>query len=142
VVVRALKDNSISTAHICVIVTLEQLTFEQLPGTGADKHIYRLNGPLVLPTMFAIQGILRSESVNTILDLTGVPYVDSAGVGVLTNAYVAHQRHGRRFLLAGVNDRVMTALKVTGLEKLFEVFPTVENAIESLGDPAQQRGAA
>jgi anti-sigma B factor antagonist len=92
--------------------------------------------------MFAIQEILRSESVNTILDLTGVPYVDSAGLGVLTNAYIAHQKHGRRFLLAGVNDRVMATFKVTRLENLFEVFSTVENATESLGDPSQQRGAA
>jgi anti-sigma B factor antagonist len=92
--------------------------------------------------MFAIQETLRSESVNTILDLTGVPYIDSAGLGVLTNAYIAHQKHGRKFLLAGVNDRVMALFKMTRLENLFEVFPTVESATESLGDPAQHRGAA
>ena len=92
--------------------------------------------------MFAIQQTLRSESVNTILDLTGVPYMDSAGLGVLTNAYISHQKHGRKFLLAGVNDRVMALFKITRLENLFEVFSTVENAIESLGGPSQQRGAA
>ena len=115
-----------------------ELKFEPLPGTCADKHIYQLHGPLVLATMFSIQEILRSETASTVLDLTDVPYVDSAGLGVLTNAHVAHQKRGCRFLLVGVNDRVQALFKMTKLEQLFEVFPSVESAIDSLGNQAQQ----
>ena len=111
----------------------EKLTFEPLQGTGPDEHIYRLTGPLVLGTIFEFKEVLRSESVSTILDLTEVPYMDSAGLGVLTNSYVAHQRKGHKLLLVGVNERVLALFKITRLDQLFELFPTVESALQSLG---------
>jgi anti-sigma B factor antagonist len=83
---------------------------------------------MVLGNMFAFQEVLRSESVTTILDLTDVPFMDSAGLGVLTNSYVSHQRHGRKLLFVGVNERVQTLFKVTKLDHLFEIFSTVEGA--------------
>jgi len=106
----------------------KELTFELLPSANPNEHVYRLQGPLVLNNMFAFQEVLRSEAVTTILDLTAVPYVDSAGLGVLTNSYVSHQRQGRKLLFVGVADRVHELFKLTSLDKLFETFPTVESA--------------
>jgi len=106
----------------------EKLTFDLLEGASPNEHVYRLHGPMVLGNMFAFQEVLRSESVTTILDLTDVPYMDSAGLGVLTNSYVSHQKHGRKLLLVGVNERVQTLFKVTKLDQLFEIFSTVEGA--------------
>jgi anti-sigma B factor antagonist len=109
-------------------MTSKEFTFELLPSASPNEHIYHLTGPLVLNNMFAFQEVLRSESVTTILDLTDVPYIDSAGLGILTNSYVAHQRQGRKLLFVGVNERVDALFKLTSLHKLFEVFPTVESA--------------
>ena len=106
----------------------KEFTFELLPNATPDEHVYHRHGPLVLNNMFAFQEVLRSESVTTILDLTDVPYIDSAGLGILTNSYVAHQRHARKLLFVGVNERVGELFKLTNLDKLFEVFPTVESA--------------
>jgi anti-sigma B factor antagonist len=109
-------------------MSTDKLTFELLEGASPNEHIYRLQGPMVLGNMFAFQEILRSESVTTILDLTEVPYMDSAGLGVLTNSFVSHQKNGRKLLFVGVNERVQTLFQVTKLDQLFEVFPTVESA--------------
>jgi len=106
----------------------KEFAFELLPGATPNHHIYRLSGPLVLNNMFAFQEVLRSESITTILDLTDVPYIDSAGLGILTNSYVSHQRQGRKLLFVGVNERVSTLFSVTHLDKLFEVFPDIESA--------------
>lgn len=106
----------------------EKLTFELLTGADPNEHTYRLKGPLVLNNMFAFQELLRSESATTILDLTDVPYIDSAGLGVLTNSYVSHQKHGRKLLFVGANERVQALFKITALDRLFEIFPTVESA--------------
>ena len=106
----------------------EKLTFELLSDAKLNEHTYRLQGPLVLGNMFAFQEVLRSESENTILDLTEVPYIDSAGLGILTNSYISHQKHGRKLLFVGVNERVLALFKMTELDQLFEVFPTVESA--------------
>jgi anti-sigma B factor antagonist len=110
----------------------KEFTFELLPDAAPNEHIYHLNGPLLLNNMFGFQSVMRSESGTTILDMTDVPYIDSAGLGVLTNAYVAHQKHGNRLLFVGVTDRVFELFKLTSLDKLFQVFPTVESARQGL----------
>jgi len=119
----------------------EKLTYELLAGANPNEHIYHLQGPLVLGNMFAFQEVLRSDSTTTILDLTDVPYMDSAGLGVLTNSYVSHQKHGRKLLFVGANERVQTLFKITRLDRLFEVFPTVESARLALAGQAHT-GAA
>ena len=107
---------------------VEKLTFEMSVGASRNEHVYSLHGPLVLNNMFAFQEVLRSEALTTILDLTDVPFMDSAGLGVITNSYVARQKHGRKLLLVGANERVQALFKLTKLDQVFEVFPTMESA--------------
>jgi len=108
-----------------------EFTFELLPEANPGEHVYRLSGPLLLNNLFAFQAVLRTESGTTILDMADVPYIDSAGLGVLTNSYVAHQKHGHKLLFVAANERVVELFKLTNLDKLFEVFPTVESARQS-----------
>jgi anti-sigma B factor antagonist len=112
-------------------MTGEQLTFERLESSSPDQQIYRLKGPMVLGNMFAFHDAMRSASASTILDMTDVPYIDSAGLGVLTNSFVSHQKQGRKFVLAGVNKRVRTLFQITKLDQLFTVVPTVESALKA-----------
>jgi anti-anti-sigma factor len=110
----------------------EKLTFEQLPSTDPNIHIYKLRGPLVLGNMFEFQTALRSDTASIILDLTDVPYLDSAGLGIIVNAYVARQKSGRKLLIVGANERVGALIKVTRLENVFEVFQSVDAAAAAL----------
>jgi anti-sigma B factor antagonist len=82
-------------------------------------RILKLTGPLTIATLFEFQNLVRTNgSPKLIVDFTGVPYVDSAGVGALLGAYVRHQKEGRSITLAGVNDRVRGTLKVTQVPQL------------------------
>jgi anti-sigma B factor antagonist len=54
-----------------------------------------------------------------VIDMTAVPYIDSAGIGALVGVQVNRQKDGRTLLLVGVTDRVRTALQVTKVESLF-----------------------
>ncbi len=102
-------------------MTDEKLTIEDLPSAGNGQRILRLTGPLVLNSFFAFQTLVRDDqSTALVLDFTGVPYVDSAGIGALVGAYVNRQKDGRRLLLVGVTPRVRTALQVTKVEQFFQ----------------------
>lgn len=84
---------------------------------------------MVLTNLFDFQARVRANTAKTlIIDLTGVPYVDSAGIGALVGAYVTHQKEGKSLSLVGVNDRVLNALKITRVEQFFRLFRTVEEA--------------
>ena len=107
----------------------ESLHIDDQPGTQAGQRILRLNGALVLKTMFEFQALVRSDtSRSLIIDFTGVSYVDSAGIGALVGAYVTRQHGGRSLALVGVSDRVRNALKVTHVDQFFRFFDSVNSA--------------
>jgi anti-sigma B factor antagonist len=76
--------------------------------------------------------IRREEGFSTvILDLSGVPHIDSA-LGALVAANVSCQKVGRRVVLSGVSERVSRMFKITNVESFFLTFPTLEEAIGAL----------
>lgn len=97
------------------------LVIEDVPDLHNQSHILRLNGPLILTTLPEFQSRVRAiQSNNLVFDLTDVPYVDSAGIGVLVGTYVRHQRDENGVSLVGANDRVHAALKVATLSNSFD----------------------
>ena len=102
-------------------MTDEKLTIEDLHPSANGQRILRLTGPLVLNSFFAFQTLVREDqSASLVLDFTGVPYIDSAGIGALVGAYVNRQKDGRGLMLVGVKPRVRTALQVTKVEQFFK----------------------
>ncbi len=95
--------------------------------TGAS--ILRLHGPLLLNNFFPFQNTVRADAAALlILDLADVPYIDSAGIGCLVGAQVSRDNSGRKLVLVGTPDRVLTSLKVTKVAQLFKYAPSVEEA--------------
>jgi anti-anti-sigma factor len=58
-----------------------------------------------------------------------VPYIDSAGIGCLVGAHVSRENSGRKLVLVGANDRLLTSLKVTRVDQLFILAPDVQAAV-------------
>jgi anti-sigma B factor antagonist len=111
----------------------EALVIEDLAGPQAGQRILRLSGPLVIPNLFDFQAKVRADASHAlILDFTGVPYADSAGIGALVGAYVSRQKDKRSLSLVGVNDRVRAALKVTHVEHFFRFFDSVAAAEQAI----------
>ena len=105
------------------------LQIEKLADPDGAVVVIRIHGPLLLGNFFPLQTEVRSNSAELlIIDLTDMPYVDSAGIGCLVGAHVSRQHSGRRLVLVGVHERLLTSLKVTKVEQLFVFAPTVEQA--------------
>jgi anti-sigma B factor antagonist len=107
----------------------ESLTINTRQGKSPDTRILTFEGPITLSTLFAFQTELRKETPPlTILDLSGVPYMDSSGMGAIINYFVSAQKRGHKIVLAGVNERVYALLELTNTTKLLKVVPTVAEA--------------
>ena len=104
------------------------LHIEDLGGAHKGHRVLSLKGPLIISNLFQFQSMVREDAAKLlILDLTQVPFVDSAGIGALVGAYLTHDE-GRRLALAGVTERVRTAMRVAHIEQFFQFYETVKTA--------------
>ncbi len=88
----------------------------------------------------AVRNAFAAGQVQLVLDLAGVPYVDSCGLGVLIQAYVAACRRGGSVKLANISGRNRRLLTITRLLTVFEVFDSAEDAARSFGAAADPAG--
>lgn len=88
------------------------LTIERKEGKNPGTQVFSLVGPLTLRNLFELQTELRNSALPplTVIDLTDVPYMDSAGMGLVMNHYVRCQTNGAKLIVAGANNRVLELL--------------------------------
>ncbi len=109
-----------------------QMKLDLFPGSKPGQMVLRVAGPLTLNNIFTFQDSVRADrSATLIIDLSEVPYIDSAGIGSLVGAYVSRERDGRRLALVGTTERVSNALKVTQVGQIFKLFSTLAEAERS-----------
>ncbi len=108
----------------------DPLAIERKPGKNPGTQILQLTGPVTLRNLFDLQSQLRSGELPRayILDLTGVPYMDSAGMGAIVNHYVHCQNRGVKLVVAGVSSRVMELFKITRVDAVMTIAASVEEA--------------
>jgi anti-sigma B factor antagonist len=85
---------------------------------------------------------LLSGSKQIVLNLAGVPYIDSSGVGTLVGIFASAKAAGVTLKLAGLSGRVKDVLVITKLGSIFEVYETAEDAAASFNAAAGQTKAA
>ena len=71
-----------------------------------------------------------------ILNLAGVPFIDSAGLGALALSYTRVKAAGGMLKLAGAPPRVQDALEMTRLTRLFPPYASEQEAAASFADVA------
>ena len=80
---------------------------------------------------------LLGNTKHIVLNLSGVSYIDSGGLGTLVALYTTARNNGGAIKLANLTQRVGDLLQVTKLVTIFDVYNSEEEAIESF-----RKGAA
>ena len=105
---------------------------EPLEVERLEQGILSFHGPLTMENVTNFMNAVRRETAPTmILDFSGVPYLDSSGLGSLVSACTSCVKSGRRMALTGVNKRVLKVFEITKVEQIFLMFPTLSDAIEA-----------
>ena len=71
----------------------------------------------------AIQGLLQQGRKNILLNLGGLQYLDSSGVGELVRNYMTVINRGGVMKVVGLAPKVEEILKITQLYQIFQEFP-------------------
>ncbi len=72
-----------------------------------------------------------TQSKRIILNLAGVTYIDSGGLGTLVALYTTARNGGGSIKLANLTQRVGDLLQVTKLVTIFDVYDNEQKAIDS-----------
>ena len=105
------------------------LDVEKTAGSTDGITVYQLKGKLSLETVTGFIPKLRAETApHVVLDMSGVNFLDSAGVGALVSLFVSRRNQGKSFALAALTPQATAVVTVAGLQKLLPVAKTVEEA--------------
>jgi anti-sigma B factor antagonist len=78
-----------------------------------------------------IRGLAEAGSVNVILNLEQVDYIDSTGLGSLVICYTTLQKAGGALKILNLSRRNIELLVLTKLSTVFEVFNDEQDAVNS-----------
>src|SRR5437660_2571787 len=80
---------------------------------------------------------LLATSKQLVLNLGGVSYIDSGGLGILVSLYTSARASGGDIKLANLTQRVGDLLQITKLLTVFDVHEGEQNAIDSFKKAAK-----
>lgn len=87
----------------------------------------------IAPNLKSEMVTLHAEGTrNIILDLTEVKYTDSSGLSALLVGNRIFQEEGGIFVLACLSDHTMKLIRISQLDSVLNILPSVEEAIDAV----------
>jgi anti-sigma B factor antagonist len=79
----------------------------------------------------AVNGLLEEGRKNLVLNLSGVSYMDSAGIGELVACYKRAKEKGAGMKLLNPSGKVQDLLILTRLQEVFDIYRDEREALTS-----------
>jgi anti-sigma B factor antagonist len=77
--------------------------------------------------------LVEGGQAHIVVDMEQVEFLDSTGLGVLVGGLKRVRAHDGSLALVCAQERILKIFRITGLEKVFGIFPTVEEAVAASG---------
>jgi len=103
----------------------------QVEGVALVELSGRLTSFEAKPFREMIFGLLTDGHTNIVLNLRGLEYLDSSGIGELVRNYMTTVKRGGAMRVVGLAPKVEEILKITRLYQVFPEFPDEASAVES-----------
>ena len=79
----------------------------------------------------AIRRLLEEGKKRILLNLAGVSYIDSSGIGELVSSYTAINKEGGQLKLLNLTQKIQDLLTITKLLTVFDVYESEADALNS-----------
>ncbi len=78
-----------------------------------------------------INQVVESGTKKIILDLGGLKYIDSSGIGELVSCHMTITNRGGRLHICNLASKIYSLLQLTALITVFQIYDSVEDAAQS-----------
>ena len=104
------------------------------PTARRDRsEVLQLKGEIdlhVSPSVTAsLNAMIEKKPRRLVVDLSGVTYIDSAGLAALIQAMQKVEGYGGKFMLAGLRETVRSIFEISRLDQVFQIFPDADAAL-------------
>ena len=89
----------------------------------------------------SIAQLLKEGRKLILLNLSGLVYLDSSGIGDLVHTYMSVVKRGGEMKVVGLSDKVEEILKITQLYQVFQEFQDERSALQSFPVNGKRRPA-
>lgn len=87
------------------------------------------NSPQLRKTL---QEITEKDTVNLLINLEAVSYMDSSGLATLVEVFQRISGLGKKLALFSLQDTVKNIFSITRLDEIFPIYPSLEEALKEL----------
>jgi anti-sigma B factor antagonist len=105
--------------------------------TEGDRTVVSVGGEIDVYTAPKLReqliDLVTAGQYHIVVDMEGVDFLDSTGLGVLVGGLKRVRAHEGSLQLVCSQERILKIFRITGLTKVFEIHPTVEDAVKSTG---------
>lgn len=113
------------------------LQIESMPGSREGIRVLQLKGPFTLPGTFEFQALMRNLNDPVIIvDLSDVPFMDSAALGAIMYMHASASRRKIRYAITGANERLRTMFQVGGVDEILTNYLSIADAEAALASKA------
>jgi anti-sigma B factor antagonist len=86
----------------------------------------------------SVSRLLKEGRKDIVLNLSGLQYLDSSGIGELARIYVSVVKQSGQMKVIGLSSKVEEILKITQLYQVFPEFPSEKAALESFPESGRK----
>lgn len=102
-----------------------------------DTIILKMNGELdhhsAQNVRTTLDNLIETPSIkHMIMDLSGLRFMDSSGIGVFIGRYKVLAKRGGNILVCGLNANITKIFEISGLFKITRAYGSVDEALQSL----------
>ena len=90
-----------------------------------------MGGPDATTLHEKLHELIAGGRLQVVINLAEVDWMNSSGLGILIGGLSALRKNGGDLRLAGVTDKIDEVLRITKLDRVFDVYDDLETAISS-----------
>jgi anti-anti-sigma factor len=87
-----------------------------------------------------VDGMIAAQQTRVILDMAGVTHADSAAIGAIVRCFTKLKSAAGGLRIAAAHPMIEHSLKLTKVDLLIEIFPTVDHAAKGFSGPHESAG--
>lgn len=85
----------------------------------------------------SVRALMTEGNAKLVIDLAQATHVNSTLIGAMVEIYTSYNKLGRHVIYARPRDSTQHLLTMLHLDEVFEIAPSLEDALGRLGEPSR-----